>query len=270
MMGLRTAVKSGLRHMTTGVGMLLGGDGEAPRVLCYHGVCADPPDEWSVTPAQLRAHMAWVARHHHPLTLAEVLSWLEGGAELPPRAVAVTFDDGFTDVLMQAAPILAEAGVPGAAFVATRLVARGAAAVASGYVPARPIMDWQQVRELHAAGWTIGSHSLTHPRLAGLPEEEARRELCESRAELEQQLGGAVRLLAYPYGTAHTVSIRDQRLAAQAGYRAAFMDMTAPITRGSDPLSLPRSKVLGTDSFPVVRASLRGEMDLWRLIESRH
>ena len=45
----------------------------------------------------------------------DIVAWLAGGPALPPRAVAVTFDDGFRDVLEEAAPLLAEAGVPGAA-----------------------------------------------------------------------------------------------------------------------------------------------------------
>ena len=245
----------------------------APRVLCYHGVCAEPPDEWSVTPAQLRAHAELIASDYNAVGLDDVVAWHLGRTELPARSVAVTFDDGFTDVLETAVPILADAGIPATAFVAADLAAGGRPD--HSYAPTRPFMTWDQVRELAAAGWSIGSHSLTHPRLSALDDGESSRQLTESRDMIEQQLGSPVTLLAYPYGTPSTVSPRDHDLAETAGYTAAFMDVTGSIPRrvGDDDRStwaLPRSKVLGTDRSFVVKASLSGDIDLWRFVEQRN
>lgn len=258
-----------LRHGARVLGSLPGqGDDEGPRILCYHGVCADPPDEWSVTPRQLRAHMRLLRAERAPVALHDIVAWLAGGPALPARAVAVTFDDGFRDVLEEAAPLLAEAGVPGAAFLPTALMAGGAAD--PSFRSARPLMDWAQARTLRRAGWTLGSHARTHPQLRALSAEQALDELRGSREDLEQALGEPVDLLAYPYGTNQTVSPRDQRLAAEAGYRAAFMNMIAPLQVGqTDRLAIPRCKVLRGDSGWVLRGSLSGAMDGWRRIEAR-
>lgn len=275
-MNPRQALKLVLRHAAAGVGRLshLAYGAKAPhdlspRVLCYHGVCDDPPDEWSVTPAKLRAHMRLLRTEANPVSLGEIVAWVQGRGDLPPRAVAVTFDDGYLDVLTHAAPILADERVPGAAFVVPGLLTRGKGAADASFAVTRPLLDWAQLRELSEAGWTIGAHSMTHPVLSALPEPAARRELTQSRDELQQRLSMTVDLLAYPYGTPRTVSPRDQRLAAQAGYRAAFLDMIGPLYVGGDRLTLPRAKVLRTDSLFVVAASLRGQMDLWRLMEAR-
>lgn len=265
----RALLKGGLRQAAAALGHLrspLRRD-DAPRIICYHGVCEEPPDEWSVTPRQLRAHLELITRQHRPVALADVVAWLVGERELPPRAVAVTFDDGYRDVLTYAAPLLAEYEVPGTAFVVAGLL-DGEAAHAS-YVPSRPLLAWGELRALRDAGWTIGAHSLSHPVLAELPEAAARRELVESRQRLEQGLGQPVTLLAYPYGTRRTVSPREYELAREAGYAAAFLDMTGPLRRDLERFALPRSKVLGCDSPSVVRASLSGRLDLWRLIEQR-
>lgn len=264
----RPMVKGGLRSVAAVAGRLTHrSHSTLPRVLCYHGVSDDPPDEWSVTPEQLRTHLRLIRRDYVPVPLASVVSWLRGGPALPPGAVAVTFDDGYVDVLDTAASILAEEGVPGTAFIASGLVSGRAAH--QSYIPTRPIMDWAQVTELAAAGWTIGSHSLDHPAMARLDDEAARRQLVESRDELEQHLGAPVTLFAYPYGTTSTVSERDHRLAEAAGYEAAFLDMTGSVEQDGDRWAIPRSKVLGCDPTMVVRASLRGSIDLWRLVESR-
>jgi peptidoglycan/xylan/chitin deacetylase (PgdA/CDA1 family) len=211
--------------------------------------------------------MELVAASYSPVSLDAIVDWVVDGRRLPERAVAVTFDDGFRDVLEHAAPIMARFGVPGAAFIPSAIVS--GSPPDSSYAPTRPFMDWPEVVRLAESGWTIGSHSLDHPRLAALDERDARRQLAESRDALEQHLGRDVKLLAYPYGTASTVSPRDRQLALETGYRAAFMDMIGPIERDSDVYALPRAKVLGTDRMMVVAGSLRGDMDLWRRVESR-
>lgn len=261
------------RHGALAVGTLRGAargfvkDG-GPRILSYHGVCADPPDEWSVTPTQLRAQMDVLRREFQPVSLQAVVDWLRGGPPLPPRAVAVTFDDGFRDVLTDAAPILRDAGVPGAAFLPSSLLSGGAPD--PSFAPSRPFLTPAEARALRQAGFTLGSHARTHPRLRLLSEDQARAELRGSRADLEDLLGEPVTLLAYPYGTNQTVSPRDLRLAAEAGYEAAFLNMIGPLQAGqTDLLAIPRAKVLGSDSLAVFRGSLTGALDLWRLIESR-
>lgn len=265
----RGLLKGTLRQLTAGLGRLrspLSAD-EAPRVLCYHGVCEEPADEWSVTPAQLAAQLDLLVENAVPVPLPSIVQWLRGQVELPPHAVAVTFDDGYRDVLANAAPLLAARKVPGAVFVVSGLL--DSAAPSRSFRPSRPLLTWAELRSLADAGWTIGAHSVSHPILAELPEAEARRELHDARDRLEQGLGRAVRLLAYPFGTRRTVSVRDYGLAREAGYDAAFLDMTGSLRRGQDLFALPRSKVLGCDSMSVVRASLSGRLDLWRLIESR-
>lgn len=265
----RGLLKGTLRQLVAGLGRLrspLSAD-EAPRVLCYHGVCEEPVDEWSVTPAQLAAQLDLLVENAVPVSLPSIALWQRGQLELPPHAVAVTFDDGYRDVLVHAAPLLAERKVPGAVFVVSGLL--DGAPSSDAFHASRPLLTWAELRSLADAGWTIGAHSVSHPILAELPEAEARRELNESRARLEQGLGCAVRLLAYPFGTRRTVSPRDYGLAREAGYDAAFLDMTGSLRRDQDPFALPRSKVLGCDTMSVVRASLSGRLDLWRLIESR-
>lgn len=263
---LRGLLKSALRHGVATVGQL-GTVDDAPRILCYHGVCDEPPDEWSVTPQQLRQQLAILCSERNPVSLPQLMSWFLYGTQLPPRAIAITFDDGYQDVLRHAAPILASHGLVGAAFVVTGLL-DGQARNAS-YLPTRPLLTWDEVRELAAAGWTIGSHTLTHPVLAEQTTADSARELADSRRRLSDMLGTDTTLLAYPYGTRQTVSRRDRDLAQEAGYQAAFLDAVGALSRGLDRYALPRCKVLGSDGMQVFRATIVGQLDLWRQVEDR-
>lgn len=89
----------------------------AGAILCYHRVAEISPDTFGlcVPPPLFRAHMAHLRETCHPVSLEGLLRGLDAG-DLPERAVAVTFDDGYRDAL-EAAPILEQLGVPATFFV---------------------------------------------------------------------------------------------------------------------------------------------------------
>jgi peptidoglycan/xylan/chitin deacetylase (PgdA/CDA1 family) len=89
-------------------------------VLIYHrvGRQADPLRPRMATAEEFRGQMRVLARFFRPCGLAEGLQLLRAG-RLPPRSVAVTFDDGYADNVQVALPILRETGVPATFFVAT-------------------------------------------------------------------------------------------------------------------------------------------------------
>jgi peptidoglycan/xylan/chitin deacetylase (PgdA/CDA1 family) len=94
----------------------------------------------------------------------------------------------------------------------------------------------------------IGSHGVSHAHLTRLSDEEIRSELCDSRGQIEHELGRECRDLAYPYGE-HDDRVR--RLARAAGYERAY----GLWERSGDPYSLPRLDLYRRHS--PVRALLR-------------
>ena len=94
-------------------------------ILTYHRVdepSARPdlmPSLISATPAGFRGQMTLVARQFDPVSMQDVLASLDDPSRLPPRAVLVTFDDGYLDFAANAWPILREASIPATLFVAT-------------------------------------------------------------------------------------------------------------------------------------------------------
>jgi peptidoglycan/xylan/chitin deacetylase (PgdA/CDA1 family) len=103
-------------------------------------------------------------------------------------------------------------------------------------------MTWDQARELHQAGMEIGSHTMSHARLAKLPPDRVRAELAESKAAIEEHLGDAIGLLAYPAGS-HSPEVAAA--ASEAGYRAAFTTEAGSVAAGAEPFALPRVGVWG-------------------------
>lgn len=77
-------------------------------------------------------------------------------------------------------------------------------------------LSWDELRELQAAGWEIGSHTCSHPHLTTLADGDLRYELVTARKVCEHELGEECLSIAYPYGD------DDERViaaAAAAGYR---------------------------------------------------
>jgi peptidoglycan/xylan/chitin deacetylase (PgdA/CDA1 family) len=127
---------------------------------------------------------------------------------------------------------------------------------------ARLCLDWEGLRQLAADPLiTIGAHTMTHPRLATVPPDEARAEMAESRAALEQQLGVPVRHLAYPVGDVTSAGEREFALAAELGFATAVTTRPGHLhaTRRQALTALPRVSLNGLhQNMRALRSLLSG------------
>ena len=151
-------------------------------------------------------------------------SEVAGAGEDRGKLLAVTFDDAFASVLSLARPILDRLGLTGTVFAVTSFADTGEPLrwpgvehwAATEHAPELASMTWAQLRGLAADGWEVGSHSLTHPRLTSLGNEELARELSQSRARCSEAMGVECTAIAYPYGA---VDPRVVAATLAAGYR---------------------------------------------------
>jgi peptidoglycan/xylan/chitin deacetylase (PgdA/CDA1 family) len=86
----------------------------------------------------------------------------------------------------------------------------------------RRFLNWDEAREMIAAGMTIGSHTHSHAVLTQLDPEHQRHDLYHSRLLLKQQLQIEADVLAYPVGAQSSISNQTRQSAQEVGYRAAF------------------------------------------------
>ena len=164
---------------------------------------------------------------YNVLPLPEIIARLKKGAALPDRTVALTIDDAYRSVYEKAWPRLRAAKLPFTIFVATDPIDRSH----------RSYMTWDQLRELKAAGVTIGNQSRSHPHLVSLGLNQVRRELRSANARLAKELGAPADLLAYPFGE---YSQAVQKVAAAVGFTAAFGQHSGVIHAGAPMFGLPR------------------------------
>jgi len=182
---------------------------------------------------------AWGAR---VLPLDEAVAAL-GAGTLPPRAVALTFDDGYASVVDTAWPLLRERGLPATLFVVSGCLTTDLRFAWDQHEPAHDRLRLARPDELldaAASGLDIGSHTATHPWLPRLDADDLKRELVDSRTALAELLGRPVTSLAYPTGGWNPVV---RAAAADAGYRLAITVDRGLNTRRTPHLSLRRAFV---------------------------
>ena len=218
----------------------------AVPVLMYHSVAAAPNDATrglSVTPDAFAEQLAVLGdRGFTPVdTAALAAGWRSGGA-LPGRPVLITFDDGYEGVHRHALPALVEHGFPATLFVSTGWL-RGPHDTGGGL---DTMLDWDQVRELAAAGVEIGGHSHTHPQLDRLADDALRDELERCTRIVAGELGTAPVSFAYPYGYS---SRRVRQAVRDAGYAQALAVGNHLARRAQGPYALQRLTVRRTTTL---------------------
>lgn len=242
-------------------------------VLAYHAI--DDLDEdpvlarYSVPPARFAEQLDHLGeRGWNFVSLDQVLAAFDGGPPLPSRAVLLTFDDAYTDLLHAAGPALSERSIPAVAFAVAGQI--GGTNVWDSRIGATSLdlLDADGLREIAGQGIEVGAHTVNHRPLTQVPENQLEDEIHAAADLLEGAGLRRPRAFSYPYG--HW----DPRVASavrDAGYEIAFTVDRGVVQNGADLHALPRIAVhaddtpwrlhmkLATASWPhPVRAVLRG------------
>jgi peptidoglycan/xylan/chitin deacetylase (PgdA/CDA1 family) len=226
-------------------------------ILCYHAVSSEWPSSLAVSEQLLAKQVTHLhARGYQGFTHGEAERRRSAGT-LPRRSVVVTFDDAYESTL-RALPVLSAVGFPATVYVVTRFAESGELLRWPGvdqwcdtaYEQELQPLGWAELERLLEAGWEVGSHTVTHPRLPEIDDEALARELDESRQTIMSRLGSC-ETVAYPYGLA------DDRVAAAAeaaGYTAGVTLTSAH--RTNTPFLRPRIGLYPADGGVRLRVKL--------------
>jgi peptidoglycan/xylan/chitin deacetylase (PgdA/CDA1 family) len=219
-------------------------------ILCYHNVRTEE-----------RRAFAWqmdeLLRVGSPVDLDG--TWPDS---LKGLRVAVTFDDGYAEIGKNALPELEERGIPSTIFVPSgNLGGRPMWNQASGCGSGEDrIFTPEELRDLARPLVRIGSHTVSHADLTTLGTEEALRELCRSKEELEDILGTRVDLVAFPYG-ANTEHLAE--LSRSAGYRFGLTNEPEVMPPGRSGFLLGRIRVDPSDWKIEFMLKVRGAYEVF-------
>jgi peptidoglycan/xylan/chitin deacetylase (PgdA/CDA1 family) len=197
--------------------------------LMYHEIelngralCQSAPGyrRYVLTDDAFQRQMQWIKESgYRGMSVGEALQYPS------ERCVAVTFDDGCETDLIAAAPVLRDFG-----FHATFYLT-------AGFVGTSGYLTGEQVRELDAAGFEIGCHSMTHPYLPDLDEASMKREILGAKLHIEQIVGHAIEHFSLPGGRYDS---RTLDMARRAGFRSVATSLFHANSPNTSPYKLGR------------------------------
>jgi peptidoglycan/xylan/chitin deacetylase (PgdA/CDA1 family) len=220
-------------------------DAPGASILVYHRFGPVAADSMTVRTATFRRHLQYLQQHDYRVVpLRALIAWrLHMGPSPPPRAVAITVDDGHRSVFTDMLPLVRDDHLPVTLFIYPSAISNASYA-----------MTWDQLRTLRATGlFDIQSHTYWHPNFAiekrrlapAAYREFVRMQLMRPRTVLRERLDVDVDLVAWPFG------LYDEELlqiAADSGYVAGVTLDRRMVTSAAPIMALPRFLVAAATS----------------------
>jgi peptidoglycan/xylan/chitin deacetylase (PgdA/CDA1 family) len=249
------------------------------RILMYHNVVHFPLEKEipydNVPPELFHAHMR-ILKHgaFHVISLRELVSLMSLNQAIPPRTIAITFDDGYKNNYTNALPVLLEAGLRATFFIIAGSVGkhksfdhilwdRMSKQHFRKHPDSRLPISWSEIKELLHCGMEIGSHGLTHRSIGNLDKDEAQREIIRSKEILEEAIASSVTSFAYPFGSKsyNDLNRTTASLLMEAGYKDGCTTEIGAVNRGDSVYELKRIPVRETDHAISFKRKLIGCFD---------
>jgi peptidoglycan/xylan/chitin deacetylase (PgdA/CDA1 family) len=228
------------------------------RILAYHAIADLSEDpvlaEYAVPPRLFAAHLDMLLdRGWSFVDLDALLAALAGERELPPRALMLTFDDAYTDLLEVACPIMVERDVPGVVFAVAGKLGGTNEWDNKKRASTLRLLDAEGLRAVIEQGVEVGAHTTHHRPLPKVPAGELEEEIAGSGRRLEVAGLPHPRSFSYPYGEWSPELAAATR---EAGYEVAFTVDWGVVGDGADPHALPRIEVHASDTPRKLRLKL--------------
>ena len=221
----------------------------AVPILLYHHIDEAPPSGTPsrsnyVSPKNFAKQMAWLNRLGiNGLSLEKALPYIKGQKQ--GRVVVITFDDAFLSVYQNAMPILDQYGFSATNYFVVNEIS-GQNNWDSPNAKRAPCMNLEQTQKWLDHGHEVGSHTLTHPHLSQLSNDDAFIEINHSKQKLETALGINISSFAYPYGD-ENADIR--KMINEAGYSNAVTTRRGRANAHNNAFELPRHSVRRNDTI---------------------
>jgi peptidoglycan/xylan/chitin deacetylase (PgdA/CDA1 family) len=218
-------------------------DGARVAVIGYHDFSETAPETaMRIRTTKFRKQLETIRQLGlSVISLDDFVAWKKGEKEIPEKSVLITLDDGWKSVYTDAFPILREFGYPFTLYLYKNYVDGGGKALTT-----------DMIREMVAAGATIGSHSVSHPYPASIKgylkkgpdayDAFLRKEMGESKRFLESKFKVRIGTYAYPGGF-HTEEMLA--LGNEFGYSHLFTVLPGKVTRATPNDTVPRYMILG-------------------------
>lgn len=220
-----------------------------PLILMYHGVGrpGEVPSRYIVPRSRFREQMAWLYwAKYKVISLPELVRGYSASVLMPPRAVILTFDDGYADNHAEALPVLRRYKFPATFFLVSGAIGSSCTWSTDPNLAGRRMMTQTQIRQLLAEGMNIGAHTVSHTSLTAGSRKDPASDARISREDLEHRFHRRITTFAYPFGDCDSQAVTA---VARAGFHAACGSRSGRNDPATSLFELRRVEVRGTDSL---------------------
>jgi peptidoglycan/xylan/chitin deacetylase (PgdA/CDA1 family) len=293
-------------------------------ILMYHSI-NENRHRIGVNKESFERQMEYIKEKMNPVPLITIAHWISKGKSIPPRAVAVSFDDGYEDNFIMAYPILKKFSIPATIFLTTGHIestkifwwdkvseiikktnkpfvdlkdfqsfrnsstnspeliklntfSRKVDAIMTiikffktfeyhriheatdllqkildvGDKDIEPssMLNWRQIKEMKRNGIDFGAHTVTHPDLTKIAQDEAVKEIKSSKDTIEQKIDATIYGFAYPYGLKDHFNEKITKIIKNAGFHYTCSAEPGIVTKGNDAYDLKRIS-MNSNSLPL-------------------
>ncbi|MGK0440494.1 MAG: peptidoglycan/xylan/chitin deacetylase (PgdA/CDA1 family) [Pseudohongiellaceae bacterium] len=211
-------------------------------VLTYHHVANDTPAITSISPQNFEQQLQYIeSKQFNVWPLPKIISALQQRQAIPPKVIAITFDDAYLSIFEHAYPLLKKRNYPFTIFVTTD-------SVDNQY---NHQLSWPKLLEMSKNGATIANHTVNHPHMLKRLDDETtaqwqqrmRDEIIQAQQRIDEEITSQDKpqLFAYPYGE-HNDALK--KLVKDLGY-VAFGQQSGAIGSMINRQILPRFPISG-------------------------
>lgn len=227
-------------------------------ILLYHSIGQSQTDDYlklKVSSESFDRQMKYLLENDYKVvTLGEMLGNINlGNYNYKKKTVCITFDDGFSDNLELAVPILKKYGYCATFFISLNYLYRKFKK--KKYWEKWDYLNAEGIKGLSAQKMEIGSHSCSHQILTWLDGFTLRKEISDSKKGLENILINEITLFSYPHGIFND---KIMHILKEEGYQAACSSITGVNTDKTDLFELKRIEIRGDDSLSGFELKLKG------------
>ncbi len=229
-------------YILTFIERLIGISPPKVTVLLFHSVSSDGTLV-DIDKNNFAYQLNYLKNNFDFISLDQVIAYIKGDFYPKQPSVALTFDDGYEDILKNVIPLLAKDLIPATFFV----VADPNNINRSELRNDKRVLTLKKIKDLKGDLFSIGSHTMTHIDLKNVSLERGVKELNNSKRVLESVLKTKIKYFAYPKG------FYTEQIVSKAGkiYHASFGTQPGVINQRSNLQLISRIGVDRTISNPL-------------------
>ena len=210
-------------------------------ILTFHRVNDYDSNPLTTTVATFEETVHELKINYNVISLTALIRKIRNKEAFDSKSVVITFDDGYRDNFLYAAPVLKKWNFPATFFVTSEYInTKRIFPWDTENDKMHPVMSWDEVKELSNAGFDVGAHTANHVDLGRVPLEVARKEVMCSKEEIESQINKRISTFSFPFGRPECIRDDVKLIIKEAGFDCCCSMYGGKVGLNSDPYNLPR------------------------------